>query len=763
MATLLFTSLAQGAGWNPFWTSFAGFVGSAVDQRLLGEKLNVSGPRMSDLSLQTATAGACIPKAFGSVRVSGNVIWGTDFVEHANTQSAGGKGGSGGSYTTYTYTVSFAVALCQGPIRGIGRVWADGNVVDMTQYTYSVYLGTESQLPDSFIEGIEGVGNVPAHRGLAYVVFQNMDVTPYGSRIPSFSFEVFSAVNDLGEIVVEISDDVGVTASQLDVTGITGMTVPGYLYSGSKSARDHIQLLQQIYIFDGMEIAGSIVFKRRDYTKVYTVPADDMGAYESEMPPKEPFTVTRTPDLELPESVTLQYLSLDNDYQQGTITSRRYLTNSASSVVETVTGYHTAKPQSHNRNRNVDVEYVMHDADAKRVTDTMLYQLWLERSTYEVTLGPKHGELRPGTVIELVCPSGQNALALVTKTSFGKPGLQKVTSVSTYSALYSQVTRVVDPGDSSVTPEPPTAVNFEFLDIPQLPWDTATVNSDSIYVATNATEFYGAIVFQSTDGGVTYHLLEYKNPLSTMGTVTNALGDGATNFFDYANALTIVLTSGSLQSQPVANVLNGANAAVVGGEVIQYLNAALVAPHTWQLSGLLRGRLGTEHLTNSHVAGERFILLDRGTVGKITVTASQWYLPLMYRVGPAIRPVTDSSYTERNFMSNGNMALPLSPCHVTGSRDAAGNLTMNWVRRARGSSGWQDYVDVPLNEVSEQYSLEILKNGAVARTINAASPTAIYFATMQEADFGGIQSAVNIRIYQVSATRGRGTGTEVTL
>jgi hypothetical protein len=39
-------------------------------------------------------------------------------------------------------------------------------------------------LPDPKIEAVEGAGNAPAYRGLAYVVIEDLDLTPYGNRVP---------------------------------------------------------------------------------------------------------------------------------------------------------------------------------------------------------------------------------------------------------------------------------------------------------------------------------------------------------------------------------------------------------------------------------------------------------------------------------------------------------------------------------------------------------------------------------------------------
>ena len=62
------------------------------------------------------------------------------------TSSGGGKGGSsGGSVVTteYGYYANFAVGLGEGPIAGIGRIWADGDEIDQTSVNFRVYRRRE--------------------------------------------------------------------------------------------------------------------------------------------------------------------------------------------------------------------------------------------------------------------------------------------------------------------------------------------------------------------------------------------------------------------------------------------------------------------------------------------------------------------------------------------------------------------------------------------------------------------------------------------
>ena len=133
-------------------------LGAVIDQALFGSNVaNHEGPRLSDLSVQASTEGATIPRLYGRARLAGQLIWATNFLEHKSSQDSGGKGG-GGSVTSFSYTVSFAVGLCEGEIGRLGRVWADGDEWDLADVTYRFYRGSDDQSPDPLLEAKEGVG-----------------------------------------------------------------------------------------------------------------------------------------------------------------------------------------------------------------------------------------------------------------------------------------------------------------------------------------------------------------------------------------------------------------------------------------------------------------------------------------------------------------------------------------------------------------------------------------------------------------------------
>lgn len=176
-----------GAVAGPLGAAVGRALGGVLDGRLIGSLAPVRrGPRIEALKVQATAEGAPMAWVAGRARVTGQVIWAARFLEDRRTEAAG-KGGP--RTETGAYSLSFAVAICEGQIDGIGRVWADGRPMDLTGVTMRVHRGGEDQAPDPLIEAVEE--EAPAYRGVAYVVFEDLALGPYGNRPPQLSFEVF--------------------------------------------------------------------------------------------------------------------------------------------------------------------------------------------------------------------------------------------------------------------------------------------------------------------------------------------------------------------------------------------------------------------------------------------------------------------------------------------------------------------------------------------------------------------------------------------
>jgi hypothetical protein len=225
--------------------------------------------------------------------------------------------------------------------------------------------------------------------------------------------------------------------------------------------------------------------------------------------------------------------------------------------------------------------------------------------------------------------------------------------------------------------------------------------------------------------------------------------------------LTVTLASGDLYDVTEAAMLAGANHLAYGAdgrwEIIAAQKCTLQSGKTYVLRDLLRGRFGSEWAMGTHQVGDAIVLLDTDDLAMIAMSASTIGLSRLYRGITYGRDLSTDS--NRAFTYQAVNLKPLSPILLNGDRDASGNWSLSWVRRARGLVEWRDYVDTPLNEATEQYQIEIFSSSGyttVKRTLTVSAAAASYSTADQTTDFGSNQATLYLRIYQLSATVGRG-------
>ena len=245
MATILLSAAgaAIGGGFGGTVLGLSGAVigravgatlGRVIDQRLLGAgSQSVETGRVDRLRLSSASEGEAVGRLWGRMRVAGQVIWATRFFETAQVEKSG-KGAPRATVTRYSYSLSLALALCEGEILRVGRVWADGTEIEVSSLNMRVYRGAEDQLPDPKIAAVEGAEAAPAYRGIAYVVIEDLQLAPYGNRVPQFTFEVVRAAQGaLAEAEPDLTRGLRAVALIPGTGEYALATTPVYVTSGS--------------------------------------------------------------------------------------------------------------------------------------------------------------------------------------------------------------------------------------------------------------------------------------------------------------------------------------------------------------------------------------------------------------------------------------------------------------------------------------------------------------------------------------------------
>lgn len=545
----------------------------------------------------------------------------------------------------------------------------------------------------------------------------------------------------LASIVTEICRRCRLSADRIDVQDLDE-TVPGYRVDrAGTSGRGAIDPLRQYGYFDCVD-SDVLRFPTRGKAIVATLDEDTLGAHEPGQQAPEMVTPNRVEDVELPRKVLVRYPMPHADYNVGAQESPRQVSRGVSTA-------------------QVDVPIAMGDDKAKQMSDVLLGEVWIGRETYKLPITPRWLGLEAADAIEI--PIGaETQRAVITSITGGFPGVLQAEAKRDDQSIYISTAAGVASG---IRPQELGIAGLTLFAMIDGPAFDDGEDDAGFYVAAygTGTRWRGASLYESTDAGANYSRVLSVANASTMGTIDEALPAGPWQIWDEVNTLTVTLGAGTLESRTTVAVLNGANAAFVGApgrwELIQFRTATLVAPGQYDLSGLLRGRRGTEWAIGYSQAGDTFVLCS--TLSRVTKSSSSIGQARLYKMVTS-RTLIEAAEAEA-FSAAGVALECYAPAHVTASRDAGGDITFHVTRRARLGPEWIDYADVPLHEDSERYSIDILDGADVVRVIESSTPDVLYSAADQTDDFGAPQSSVDVVAYQLSATVGRGYSTEATV
>ena len=242
MATLAFSLAGQFAGGlvgGPVGAmagrALGALAGSALDSAIFGS--DQKAPPPPPFALQGSSEGGAIPRIYGWSRVAGNIIWATS-LERQTAESAGSKGAFNAA--DEQVVANFAIALCEGEVALLGRIWADGRILETDNITIRFYRGTDDQPVDPLIELKQGPGNAPAYRGLCYLVFEGLPLEQFGNRIPNINVEICRAAGDLEPAIRAITVIPGATEFGYDPEPVVRVVSPG------KTTGENTNLLGQV-------------------------------------------------------------------------------------------------------------------------------------------------------------------------------------------------------------------------------------------------------------------------------------------------------------------------------------------------------------------------------------------------------------------------------------------------------------------------------------------------------------------------------------
>ncbi len=674
MATLVLTVVGGIVG-GPVGAAIGAAVGQQVDAEIFKPK-GREGPRLADLKVQASTYGQQIPQLFGTMRVAGSVIWATDLIER-RAKRGGGKGRP--STTEYSYAVSLAIALSSRPVRAIGRIWADGNLLRGTSGTFQErctfrwYDGSEDQAADPLIASALGIGSASAFRGLSYVVFEELELGAFGNRIPSLTFEVEA---DAGSI------DAGLIGDKL--LADAGRCQGAWPYSGYAASGDRARdALAPLFDADGVLLASGPGGWRLAPASSAGDPLalSDFCELRRGDAPSDRAERRRAPLSSLPGTIRLRHYEPGRDFQLGQQASQ-------------VAGGGV-------REERIDLPAVLPATSARALAQRLASRAADERET-----SIWHADLAALalTVGQVVTDADGRRWRLAGRTVRGSEILLELRRYQPLPATELPAA----PGVPVGAPDWPDAVGMVYLfDLPNLGSPAASAPRILIAGAGSNDGWRGADCWFVSAAGAEPIPVGTVRPAAALGLLAEPLAAGSDCLFDLSDTIVIELANPSMTLESIddAALLGGANRAMVGRELLQFGEAEIVGPRKWRLSRLLRGRAGTAS-EMIHPAGEPFVLLDDPAL--LTLPDD---LAVMADAGGSTlqwAPRNGTALTEIGIAAAEQSLRPLSPVHGQIRPDGAGGVTIRWTRRSRLDAGWRDHVDQPLGETREMWRVSLV-------------------------------------------------------
>lgn len=572
--------------------------------------------------------GTPVPLLYGTCKVSPNLICYQDFEtkEKRVTQKSGKHSKS--TTITYLYYVYAELALGEGIINGITKVWVGNNAyssltalnsnADNTGSGLALNTGSNEQ-PTTYMS-THHPDIATGYGKLAYVygrIFLGEDT----ASMPSYSFEV------KGTLLAD-----GTDANPADIISdiLTRIGLGGYIDTESWKNYRLYCLEADLLIstpedaFNSQKKAQEIIAAILEATNTYMfwsvnrfkfVPRDDIarGGWQ---PNKEviydldadelieqsngaPVIFRRKDSSEIYNYVTVNFTNRANEYESESVSYQDIASIKTYGI----------------RSKSYDAKWYHTKERALKYAQMKTRLAQTECNQYTLKLPWKYCRLEPGDLIRITDKAIgiEGQVAMVSEVVEDKKGLITVTALQRAPGNYSEAKYKVDNKyqyqDFNV--EPGSTAKPLFI-VP--PSDLVASSSGcELWIALHGQceNWGGCDVYVSTkDGDYSYNGTQGVS--SIYGRITSDLpANGDSVNVVLTNPRTVELLTGSEQDAKNGNTLIWIN-----GECMSYALATLTGANSYKLSGLVRGQYGTD--VKAHSIGDDMAVLD-GNIYAVTL------------------------------------------------------------------------------------------------------------------------------------------------
>jgi hypothetical protein len=512
----------------------------------------------------------------------------------------------------------------------------------------------------------------------------------------------------LDSLISSLCLDAGLVAGDMDVTAAAGVNVQGYTIQDQTTAKDPLTQLLTAHQFgvrehyeNGYSQIKLEFIDRGASQSPPTIDEEDLGIGDGA--PLDPVLgEEKTHEEALPRVVTVRYAD----------TRRNYSAHHQKSEVP---------DDATEATEEIDLQFpnlVLSDDQAKQLADKILSSAWSEGTRYAITLPLEYLGLEPEDIAELTL-GGAVYSVRIDEIELGANWILEVSATLAQSDLFVSENTGDQSDLANITPEVLTPSSLILVDCPAVRDVDGSLTDAGFYVFVSPQDtddnWPGARVYRSLDG-LDYNPVAILTNGATWGSCVDTLADGDVYMFDATSTVSVQLAHGSLSTQtesalsedPLLN-LAAIGSESAGWELVQFASVADNGDGTYTLSGMRRGRFGTEHLAPDHVAGETFVLFDfeTPTTHRLVLGVQDRQRERFYK---GVTVGESQSVTQgRSFTNIARSLMPYAPVEVYGI-ESGGDWHINLTRRTRIGGGLSDYEDTALNEETEEYEIDLREN-----------------------------------------------------
>lgn len=572
-----------------------------------GKNTTSRADMIADFQINTASYGEVVPEILGTTRVSGNIIDYEDFTAHEHRSTTRtGKGGGGSSHTeiTYTYTVAAAIALCEGPIAGVGKVWRDKEI-----YTYpsekielTLFNGEQGQAPWPYMVSKHPDKALP-YSGLAYMA----GVVDLGERgsLPQYNFEIMGKLRDTGDgidvnpadYIEHVLQSVG---ADVQIEGIENYRA--YCRAADiliSTPPDQKSAKAQSIINDIAEITNSLVFWSTDRLKIVPLADKPVGDWTPENQIQYDLTADdfivgtdgqlilykRKDTSEAYNEATVEFINRANSYEKETVSFE---------VVADVQK-NGLKPAS-----KKTAHYLYTKARAQYYAEQLAMKRLYSKTQYTFRLDWAFCTLEVGDLVTLTDEACQlnKQIVVITAVNEAADGQLEFTAEGKPAGTYAPARYDVHENERPFVDYNQEAPSVNDVAIFQTVGD---VGGNQVFIGVNAPSGWGGCSVWLSDNDENYARVGSITQQARMGRTLTALsntGDG----------VSVKLNQGSMKGGTHIDAERANTLSWIDGEALSYEGAQLQTDGSYKLTGLVRGQYAT--IPTDHASGARFIRID---------------------------------------------------------------------------------------------------------------------------------------------------------